>query len=1105
MLIILVWLVRFLPTLSFNFDTQSPLVKQINKDVYFGFSVAQHILKATTNTPYILVGAPLDSTFFNGAVFNRSGAIYKCPISFDRADCQQIPVNFLTKDSDEMTEGGLWLDGDLKEQFKGRMFENQWLGVTVSSSGQGSFSACAHKYVHYYNFTNLDAHATYGACYRFSNSFFQEYKHVPCLLYSHSVKIFYSNNYAFCQAGTSLSVVEDTSLQSSNQLDTYLSFGMPGALNSRGLVAVKTIGKNSQNDYIYKNRSYCKFDIENDEAMIDGYCPSLWEKYSYTGMSHVLIRKYRGNPRVNLIASGSPRESLHGLVRLFTIMFDSSFGPVTKLLSVKLNGWQKGAYFGFSMCACDVNGDGLEDLIVGAPYFSKKNEPDSGRVYVYLNDLILGFRDEYVVDFGGKARSLFGHALTCLGDIDKDGSADFAIGAPYENFGAVYVVRGNKEVGKINVSQVIRSEDLNERMEAFGYSLSGGLDMDSNLYPDLAIGALKSNKVVLLRTRPVVKVGAYVHDLNNLAQIDQTIKNCDLEDNLFVCFKFDICFQAEPSQLGQLPLLNFTLLADAESRGYARVFFRDSGSNLVKKQIFVSDVSPSCESVEVVIKKDANDFVRPIKFKVEYGFVEDRSYQSNGDLDHIQKIPLVHQDSMVYEFEANFKKECGSDNKCETDLQLKAHFLDLMIDDENVAVLSFRERDSVTIAVEISNTDANAEPAYAAQIDVEFDQRLDFIRKTESEPSGFSCDLISKKIVCKITSDQQGIPLGTNKIARFNLTFSSTRLYRYANISSQSNIFFKMEAKTLSQDVDMSNNIVELHAMVKVRANLFLYGAGTPEQVFYSDRFITRGESSMQKLEQIGPIIEHTYNINNGGPFSVHNFHLIIDWPYESRLVNFDIENNLQFVAGKHLLYLIEKPTKIPNNHPINVVCTSFYVDTLRISELKQIQKRSVYQDSAIKAPLKHQDLSRTAIIDCFSNTAYCHKINCSFSGEFSNDETISLKLTARLWNTTLVEDYPDYERVFIKSHARLYLGEDVHDDKPDDNENSVATIAYSRISIKLEKKLPLSVYLISIAIGVFLFIISTIGFYMLGFFERKKFGDDKYLEESDKVKKVPY
>ena len=38
------------------------------------------------------------------------------------------------------------------------------------------FQACAHKYVHHYNFVKRDEHAAYGACYTFDNEFNQEYK-----------------------------------------------------------------------------------------------------------------------------------------------------------------------------------------------------------------------------------------------------------------------------------------------------------------------------------------------------------------------------------------------------------------------------------------------------------------------------------------------------------------------------------------------------------------------------------------------------------------------------------------------------------------------------------------------------------------------------------------------------------------------------------------------------------------------------------------------------------------------------------------------------------------------------------------------------------------
>jgi hypothetical protein len=36
----------------------------------------------------------------------------------------------------------------------------------------------------------------------------------------------------------------------------------------------------------------------------------------------------------------------------------------------------------------------------------------------------------------------------------------------------------------------------------------------------------------------------------------------------------------------------------------------------------------------------------------------------------------------------------------------------------------------------------------------------------------------------------------------------------------------------------------------------------TPEQLFYGDGSVIKGESAMKSLEEIGPIIEHTYKVN---------------------------------------------------------------------------------------------------------------------------------------------------------------------------------------------------------------------------------------------------
>lgn len=53
-----------------------------------------------------------------------------------------------------------------------------------------------------------------------------------------------------------------------------------------------------------------------------------------------------------------------------------------------ITGDQLGAYFGYSICVSDVDGDGGDDIIIGAPLYSEFSKNDgsyeTGKVYVYL-------------------------------------------------------------------------------------------------------------------------------------------------------------------------------------------------------------------------------------------------------------------------------------------------------------------------------------------------------------------------------------------------------------------------------------------------------------------------------------------------------------------------------------------------------------------------------------------------------------------------------------------------------------------------------------------------------------------------------------------------
>ena len=61
-----------------------------------------------------------------------------------------------------------------------------------------------------------------------------------------------------------------------------------------------------------------------------------------------------------------------------------------------LTGDQIGAYFGYTIATCDINGDGLDDILIGAPMwtdFTMMGKFETGRVYVVYQDKNVSLTD----------------------------------------------------------------------------------------------------------------------------------------------------------------------------------------------------------------------------------------------------------------------------------------------------------------------------------------------------------------------------------------------------------------------------------------------------------------------------------------------------------------------------------------------------------------------------------------------------------------------------------------------------------------------------------------------------------------------------------------
>ena len=80
--------------------------------------------------------------------------------------------------------------------------------------------------------------------------------------------------------------------------------------------------------------------------------------------------------------------------------------------------------------------------------------------------------------------------------------SDIAVGAPYDGIngrGAVYIYHGSDKGIMEKPSQVIFAEDVLPALSTFGFSISGGVDLDENEYPDLVVGAYEADTTVFLR------------------------------------------------------------------------------------------------------------------------------------------------------------------------------------------------------------------------------------------------------------------------------------------------------------------------------------------------------------------------------------------------------------------------------------------------------------------------------------------------------------------------------------------------------------------------------------------------------------------------------
>ncbi len=204
-------------------------------------------------------------------------------------------------------------------------------------------------------------------------------------------------------------------------------------------------------------------------------------------------------------------------------------------------------------------------------------------------------------------------------------------------------------------------------LSTFGWSISGGMDMDNNKYPDLLVGAYDSGHAVHLRAAPVVHMEAIISYERPSKQIDLDDLSCKLSDRRTSVPCVFVSVSLKYTGMGVPNLLEFDLeyLLDAKKDKQKRLFLLDAeGTSSMTKRIQIRKEQEYKDRFRVyLLGPNIKDKLTSLDVQVKYSLAD--TNVRRGEL-----VPVLRLGNYMASDSLNIQKDCGPDNKCVPDLSL---------------------------------------------------------------------------------------------------------------------------------------------------------------------------------------------------------------------------------------------------------------------------------------------------------------------------------------------------------------------------------------------------------------------------------------------------
>ncbi|XP_078545298.1 integrin alpha-7 isoform X1 [Lissotriton helveticus] len=1038
---------------AFNLDTTGTISKDGPPGSLFGFSVALHRQLRPDPFSWLLVGAP-QAPGLPGQKANRTGGLYSCPLTSEIDDCQRVDIDDGVDESRESKE-------------------NQWLGVSVKSQGiGGKIVACAHLYEARQRLTQpSETRDVIGRCYVLSEDLTisdeqdgGEWKFCEGRTTGH-------DQFGFCQQGTSVGFTSD---------NHYIMLGAPGTYHWKGELRVELFNLTSLELGHYDDGPY---EVGGEKSRDSRLIPLPLN--SYLGFS---IDSGKGMTRKHELSfvAGAPRANHSGAVVILKKDNANRLVPEYTLWGES----QVASSFGYSVATVDLNSDGWTDLVVGAPFFFDRREEIGGAAYVYINQAGK-WNTVKPIRLNGTYDSMFGVTVNSVDDLNQDGFKDIAIGAPFDGEGKVYIYHGSSLGIVTRPAQVL--DGVSVGVKTFGYSISGGLDIDGNTYPDLLVGSL-SDTVVLYRSRPVLHLFKNVSIIPH--SIDLEHKSCRHSQGSCVDLKACFSYTATPDNYNPVITLRYMFDADTERQNLGkapRLSFLDRRATDQEHQYSNEVTLPrqgvrSCVMATFQLKEDIKDKLRPIPVTLSYNISRTQQKRRSAGADLGPLAPVLNaQQSNFYKSEVHFLKQgCGDDKICQSNLQLHYtfcsrvgntdYFEPLPRGEDGKALFAMTdEKEDIALEIRVTNHPSDAihpqkdgDDAHEAQLTISLPETLLY--------SGVRSSM-ERQIICQFNgNDSQvecelGNPMKRGSEVAFYLIISN------AGITLETTALeVALQLSTISEQPNLKPILAVARVVIELQLSVTF--SATPNRLFFGGNIV--GESAIKTEQDVGSLVDLNVTVSKSGRSlkTLGSAFLNLMWPHE-------ISN------GKWLLYPISVQLEESQS---NAKCTpANAINPLNLTSSSTSRSRrdvgKAESDSAAHWPIAYQSRRKELTLDCARETANCVVFQCPLH---TFEQKVVLKVRARLWNSTFLEEYSSLSSMEVIVRANITVKSTIQNLVLKDATGKIPLMIYPESAIAEYGGIPWWIILVAVLAGILVLALLVLILWKLGFFKRTRYEDDK-------------